>query len=282
MPAVLNSLLILPTLRSLERITAFSPLLLFALLLGIGVPEASADVFLDITSLTPTSGSGVTLVQGGFSGTLGGVRVTGVVSGTNTDNFLIGEEGGTFENSTIDGTSAQFKHSPVFTPWKLATDKVGYTFKQPGTLSPRMTITFDTPVWNPVFHVANLDGMSYTFLNSGGGLTRLRLLSGNGGPDGDGLKVDGLTISDANPTTLLGQGPGIFPRTSGDRSAYGSVMLEGAISYLEIDLTKTRGDGGSFTLSAVPEPSSMAVCGLFAAYGYARYRRARRNAGQAS
>lgn len=244
-----------------------------------GSAEGIADVFLNITSLTPTTGTGASLVQGGFSGTLAGVDVTGVLSGTNTSNFRIRDVGTSFEQSTMDDNSTQYSYSDIYSPRTPRADRIGYTFQNGGTLTPRLTITFSTPVFNPVFHVANLDSMTYTFVNSTGGLTSLLLLSGNGGTDNDGLKVSGLSIMDANPSTIVSQGPDTHPNMTGSRSAYGSVKLLGTISQLEINLSRAgSGDGGSFTLSVVPEPGSLAVLGIITACGIARQRHARRRA----
>lgn len=244
------------------------------------MPEASSDViFLDITSLTPTSDTGGPLIQGGFSGTIGTVGVTGSLTNTNMSNFKIREAGTTFELSVINGTSQQFKYTDVYTHATANVDKVGYTFQNIGTLTPRLTINFTSPLYNPIFHVANVDSMTYSFLNSGGGLTGLSLLSGNGGSDGDGLQVSGFNIGDAKPTTVVAQGPGVHPHMAPTaRYGYGSVMLLGNISYLQIDFSKVGGDGGGFTLSSsgmtVPEPSAVAALTLCMAFvGCARYQR---------
>lgn len=119
------------------------------------------------------------------------------------------------------------------------------------------------------------EGIADVFLN----ITRLLLLSGNGGTDNDGLMVSGLSIMDAAPSAIVSQGPNVHPNTTGSRSAYGSVELLGTISQLEIDLSRAGSvDGGSFTLSVVPEPRSLAVSGIITACGIARQRDARRRA----
>lgn len=241
----------------------------FVLMFGGPVAsETRADVFLDLSGVTVSSAG----VQGGFAGSLGGVGVTGIVTGSDIDNFKINAVSGSFDGSVIAGTSPQFHYSNIFSPATATTDKVGYTFKNGGTLTPHLRIDFASPVHNLTFHVANLDSMTYTFGSSGGGLTGLSLLSGNGGIDGDGLKVEGLSIRDGNRSTILAQQPGVQPLLSGDRSAYGSVRLQGVISYLEIDLSRlVSGDGGSFTLSssvtAVPEPSVVGLFGFAAVMG---------------
>jgi hypothetical protein len=105
-----------------------------------------------------------------------------------------------------------------------------------------------------------------------GGLTGLSLLSGNGGPDGDGLILTGTLLADANPLTVIGQATDVPPFTDGTaRSGYGSVQLFGTISTLTITLAPNAnaftGDGGSFTISQaeIPEPASVALWGLGAA-----------------
>jgi hypothetical protein len=116
-----------------------------------------------------------------------------------------------------------------------------------------------------VFHVANLDGAVYNFSPTSG-LNSIGLLNGNGG-SGDGLIVDpiALTLTDGNPSTMIGLPTTVPPPTTGARSAYGSVLLPGTFSSLVFDVIPalgTLGDGGSFTLSAmgiVPEPSTYAL-----------------------
>lgn len=98
----------------------------------------------------------------------------------------------------------------------------------------------------------------------------LTLLNGNGG-GGDGFDPLGLTspgkfIQDAAPGTSDATFPSVTPRLLGDRSAYGSVQLNGTFSSLtfRVGVNGPGVDvgGGSFTISAVPEPSSMLLVGL--------------------
>ncbi|MGO9470848.1 MAG: PEP-CTERM sorting domain-containing protein [Isosphaeraceae bacterium] len=226
------------------------------LVMLVGGPAARAGSFLELTAVTPgTSGT--------FTGTLNGVAVTGAIT-ANDGSYEFTLTGlASWDNSVLNNTSPQYSYSNIYTPSIPLTDQVGYDkFASSGTAT--VTITFGSPVTDPVFHVANLDASADTFSLTGG-LTGLSLLSGNGGA-GDGLGVSGNTVLDLNPDTGVGQDPSTPPLTSGPRSAYGSVELLGTISTLTFSVSYPGlppGDGGSFTLSAgaaaVPEPSSLAL-----------------------
>lgn len=220
--------------------------------LAFGAAPAKAG-FLDLTSLT-------TGTAGSFAGTLDGVAVTGAITTTNP-NFEFFATGTSFADSTINNTSPQYSYSNMYTPSIPLTDRVGYA-SFGGQLNPAtITITFASAVLNPVFHVANLDSMQYDFAPTAG-LGGLVLLSGNGGADGDGIQVVGTVIRDANTGTVIGQDPTEQPFTNGTpRSAYGSVLLSGTFTTLVINVSNpsTGGDGGSFTISAVPEPASVSL-----------------------
>jgi hypothetical protein len=234
--------------------------ILLPLMTLIGAPAAGANItFLDLTAVTPgTSGS--------FTGTLDGVAVTGAIT-SNAGSYMFNPTGPStgpseYSNSVTNNTSPQYSYSNIYTPSIPLTDQVGYVVGSfSGTAT--VTITFASAVTDPVFNVANLDTSQDTFSLTGG-LTGLRLLSGNGG-GGDGLGISGNTVMDLNPSTLVGQDPATTPLTSGPRSAYGSVELLGTISTLTFDVSvipNGDGDGGAFTLSssgAVPEPSSLVL-----------------------
>jgi hypothetical protein len=251
------------------RSFAFVGVLLVTL---IGASAARAGSFLDLTALTPgTSGT--------FEGTLNGVAVTGAIT-ANDGSYFFTPTGTDYSNSTTDNTSPQYSYARIYTPAQALTDRVGYG-KAASSGSTTVTITFGSAITNPVFQVANLDSSQDTFSLTGG-LSGLRLLSGNGG-DGDGLGVSGNTVLDLNPNTLVGQDPDTPPLTSGPRSAYGSVELLGTISTLTFTVSSvtSNGDGGSFTLSTaeVPEPSSLAlfcVAGGLNGICYAWWRRRKR------
>ena len=243
---------------SLLSITALTSSILIA------TPQAKAAVFLDLSSFT-AGGPGT----GGFVGTLGGVNVTGSILAGGGPNFTISGINPTdWAGTTIDNTTPQYSYSNIYTPYQSLGDRVGYAINGPSSQNATLKIQFSSPVTNPIFHVANLDGMIYDFSDPGNGSIALSLLSGNGG-GGDGLTVDTTNkiIADANPFTIVGVSPFTPPPTTGARSAYGSVALLGTFSTLNIKLQGNpsltlAGDGGSFILSLetqippVPEPTS--------------------------
>jgi hypothetical protein len=230
-----------------------------AILLGLGVSAAHADFF-QINTLT----NGPT---GTFTGTLSGVSVTGSVSKSDNSTLRLNaptDPTNSWELSVINGTSPQFSYNSVYAYTTPLTDTVGYTKFQSTVNKGQITISFGHAFTNLVFEIANLDGSVWDFSNTSG-LSGLNLLSGNGGADGDGLGVSGMTMLDLNPSTAIGQGQSTTPLTSGPRSAYGSVELLGTYSSLTIDISTAAtggGDGGNFTLvDPVPEPASIALLG---------------------
>ena len=221
-----------------------------------------ADVFLDLTSVTP-GGPGV----GAFSGTLGGVLVTGTITGA-VPAFFVNMVGKGLDKSTLDGSSPQFSYAAVFSPTVPATDRVGFTYL--GTASNLVTMTFSSPVTDPVFHVANLDWGAFSFLATPGFLS-LTLLNGNSGPEPDGIDpafggppYSNALLWDKNPSTVDATLPSSTPLTTGARSAYASVRVNGTFGSLSFatDAMGPFTDSGSFTVSVVPEPSSGAMMTL--------------------
>jgi hypothetical protein len=240
-----------------------------ALLLSLaGTTSAFADL-LNLSAVTPGS-------SGQFTGTLDGIAVNGSISTPNS-NFTFSPavpSNPEFPDSTIDGTSPQYSYSNIYTVSAPLADQVGYVMSSGSPNVAAITINFGSAILNPIFQVANLDGIQYDFSPTVT-LTGLDLLSGNGG-DGDGLQVTGDIISDADPATSVGQSPSAAPFTTHARSAYGSVELLGTFTTLTIDISnvevsgKYQGDGGSFTLATtpVPEPWSLTLfatmCGILA------------------
>lgn len=247
---------------------------LFLALSSLAVPIATvrADVFLDLTSVTPGS-SGV----GAFSGTLGGIAVTGSISGAPV--FSFNAIGSGLGDSTIDGSSPQFSHSSVFSPTTPTTDRVGFTYL--AFAGNMVTLTFSSPVTDPVFHIANMDWMAVTFAPTPG-FTSLTLLNGNNGPDGDGIDpafggpaYGFALVTDKMPFTTDSTPPAGAPLLAGDRSAYGSVRINGTFSTL-VFVTDAMGpfsDSGSFTMSVVPGPMTLSAFVAMALAGPARRRR---------
>jgi hypothetical protein len=232
------------------------------LLLGAGAAPALADL-MNLTSVTPGA-------SGGFTGTLNGIAITGAIT-SSAPNFTFSPAvlaNPNFEDSVIDGNSSQYSYSNIYTVASPQADQVGYVTKSQSFNPATITVTFGSPIVNPIFQVANLDGMRYDFSPTAG-LGGLVLLSGNGG-NGDGLQVSGDVISDANTNTIIGELPSEAPLTTGARSAYGSIELLGIFDTLTIDVSNpgNLGDGGSFTFAAapVPEPWSWTLlttmCGI--------------------
>lgn len=253
--------------RITTRLIAFCTLL-FSLLVG---STGRADTFLNLSSVTP-GGPGT----GAFSGTLGGITVTGSVAGTpsvltlNATGFGVG-------NSTTADSSPQFSYATVFSPTAATTDRVGFSYI--GGATNTVSITFSSSVTNPVFHMANIDTAQFTFVATPG-LTSMTLLNGNFG-GGDGIAVLGspsFSIIDADATTSDATLPTSSPPTSGARSGYGSVQLNGTFSTINVGVGSSGvpgTDNGSFTLSIVPEPGSLMLAGLGALgmVGFTRRRR---------
>jgi MYXO-CTERM domain-containing protein len=226
----------------------------FAMVAVLGGSTIASAGFLDLTSVTAGA-------SGSFAGTLNGVTVNGSISTPDPGGRFV-LDGTAFitgwQESVINNTSPQFRYSNIYTPSTPLTDDVGYT-SFAGTVNPAtITLTFSAPQTNLVFDVANLDAMQYVFSLTGG-LSSLALLSGNGG-GGDGLQVVGNVISDATGTGV-GQQMSDAPFTSGARSAYGSVELVGTYSSLTIAVNNPAGvgDGGTFTLNTVPEPTTLGL-----------------------
>lgn len=239
-------------------------------LLTAAASAARAD-FMDLTAVV----SGGPTV-GGFTGTLDGVAVTGVLtvpaSGTTGINVVAPGIG----FSTIDGSSPQWSHPTAYLPTSPSTDRVGFS-AVPGS-SARVTVTFAVPMTNLVFHVANLDASFLDYTPSiGGGLTGMTLLNGNGG-GGDGIALGPPFISDAAAATADGTPPGTAPPMAGPRSAYGSILMSGTYTTLSFDIiTPSAIENANFTFSSVPEPTSLALMGLATAgMGAAGWRRKKR------
>lgn len=261
--------------RTMRRFSSMFAVLIIGLLAG-GASQAAT--FLDLISVTP-GGPG----SGAFSGTLGEIFVTGSITGESSA-FYFSAPGPGIGDSTIDGSSPQFSYSTVFSPTALLTDRVGYTYPEMATNL--VTMTFSAPVTDPVFHVANLNGVGFSFAPTSG-LTSLTLLNGNDAPDGDGIDptfggapYGFVFVSDANPATSDFTPPSSPPPTAGGRAAYASVRLNGTFSTIAfaVDGMGPPFDGGSFTLSIVPEPDSLVLAGLgvlgVALFGRRRARRA--------
>ena len=251
------------------------------LICSLGGGTARAALFLDVTAITPGSAG-----TGAFAGTLGGITVTGTIA-AGTPSFFFNAAGPTIGGSTLDGSSPQYSYSTVYSPTMALTDRVGFTSL--GAATNVITISFSSPVTDPVFHVANLDRAEFNFSPTPG-LTTLTLLKGN---DGAGDGIDPLfggppflfhLVRDATPATSDPTPPTVTPPTTGTRSAYGSVRLDGTFSTISFG-AGTSGPGtddGSFTISIVPEPGSLILAGmgLLSAAGFTR-RRMRKNPAQA-
>lgn len=243
-----------------------------------GVVAVRADLFLDLTSLTP-GGPGV----GTFLGTLGGISVTGSISSLGgPPAFSFNAPGIGIDNSTLADSSPQFSYASVFSPTVPLTDRVGFTYL--ATAGNLVTLTFSSPVTDPVFHIANLDWCAFS-VGPTPGFSSLTLLNGNSGPEPDGIDpaFGGLAYSsallwDQTPSTSDLTLPLSPPPTAGARSAYASVRINGTFSTLNFmaDAMGPFTDGGSFTISVVPEPGVAVLVGMGGALALARFLRRRK------
>lgn len=257
----------------MRSIGAIVRLIAFVLVLLLYPSRVMADLFLDVTSVTP----GVLGSSGGsFSGFLGTVLVTGAF--TSSDNSLfVTPVGSGFSGTVVSSLSPQYSYSNVYTPATSATDQVGYGKSVTASVG-TITIDFHQMISNPIIHIANLDHSVWNF-DGTPGIGLMSLMSGNGSA-GDGLGIAGTQVFDLNPVTFDNMPPTVSPPTSGGRSAYGSVQLHGSFSQLKIAVASDGGgttitDGGNFTLSvaAVPEPSSLMLSIVIAAFMIARLSR---------
>ena len=256
----------------------------FSILTGTALSAGAAHAQY-LSALSVTAGTHNTS-NGSFTGTLGSATVTGSATSFTTGSFTYnpttaGSSGlGAWELSNTAGTSPQYSYSSVYASTVATTNAIGYTFWGGATNTATITLNFSKPITGLVFQMANLDNSIWTFSNSGG-VTGLTLLKGNNGADGDGIGISGFAMIDRlNGDT--GQAPTVTPSTNGttNRSAYGSVLVNGTYSSLTINLTATHsngGDGGNFTMAIMPEPGSAALL-LAGLLGVGVLRRRRRPA----
>lgn len=213
--------------------------------------------FLDVVTLAPGFGG-----VGTFTGVLDGVPLAGFLT-VGLATAINPDPGPLIGGSTIGGTSPQHSYGDVYTPSVLLSDRIG--FSAVAVDAPTMghiKIVFAKPFTNPVLHVANLDRTFLDF-SSTAGLGPLILLSGNGGADIDGLFVGGAKVFDGAPLTADLVPDGFHPPLAGSRSAYGSILIVGKYPSLDFDLITLSGiENATFTLSSIPEPSSLVLAGL--------------------
>ena len=266
--------------RSLRRGFSISFSILTGAVLSAGAAHAQYLSALSVTAGTHNTSNG------SFTATLGSATVTGTATSGTTGSFTYnpttaGTSGlGAWELSNTAGTSPQFNYATSYANSVATTSTIGYTFWGLSTNTATITLNFSKPISGLVFQMANLDNSIWTVSNSGG-VTGLTLLKGNNGADGDGIGISGFSMIDRlNGDT--GQAPTATPFTNGtaNRSAYGSVLVNGTYSSLTINLTATHsngGDGGNFTMAIIPEPGSAALV-LAGLLGVGVLRRRRRTA----
>lgn len=220
------------------------------------VTHARAE-FLDVVTLTPGFGG-----VGAFTGDLDGVPVAGFLT-AGAATAINPDPGPLIGGSTIGGTSPQHSYADVYTPSVLLSDRIGFSaVAVDAPTVGHIKIVFGTPFTNPVLHIANLDRTFLDF-SSTAGLGPLVLLSGNGGADIDGLFVGGAKVFDGAPPTADLVPHTAHPPMFGSRSAYGSVLIIGKYTALDFDLVTPTGiENATFTLSSIPEPSSLVLAGL--------------------
>ena len=252
-----------------------------ALAFTLSSVTSQAAVFLDllpVVGVTPGS-----VGTGSFTGTLGGIVVSGAIVAGTPGAFSFNAPGPLTGSSTIDGSSPQFSYASVFSDTAPLTDRVGFSYGPAGGTD-TVVITFSSPVTNPVFHVANLSGVAFNF-GPTPGFAGLTLLAGNGGADLDGIDpaFGGIVysfahIQDKAPGAEDSTPPFVPPPTFGTspRAAYGSVQINGTFTTL-VFVTDGMGpatDDGSFTIS-IPEPGSVLLA-IFGAACPACFRHRRR------
>ncbi len=261
-----------------RKATAVARALALLALGSLGVASrVSADEYLKLTNVT----------SNGFTGWLGTTYVTGTLTDTRNIYFNTPNNGSTSRFSThTNDSSAQYRYSNVYALASPNLDQVGF---QASTIRSsdhgdigNLTLTFSKPIGNLDLDIAGLTATTMTFANTGG-VTGISYGSGNGGSSAtDGLGVDSATgeIYDINPNTSSAQPTTQSPLTTGPRSAYGSIGIDGgAISTITISWSDygNLNDYGSFTLHTTPEPGTYGLLiGFTLASGSMFVRRRRR------
>ncbi len=248
-----------------------------ALAFTLSAVTSQAAVFLDLFPGGVTPGS---IGVGTFAGTLGGISVSGSITGP-APAFAFNAPSPLTGGSTTDGSSPQFSYSSVFSPTAPFTDRIGFTYTLPPGGTDIVTITFSSPVTNPVFHFANFSGVAFNF-GPTPSFSSLTLLAGNGGagdgidPSFGGAPYSFAQVQDLVPGLEDGIPPTVPPPIAGPRAAYASVQINGTFSTI-VFVTDGMGppiDNGSFTIS-IPEPGSamLAVLGVSGSACFTRRRR---------
>ena len=246
-----------------------------ALAFTLSAVTSQAAVFLDLFPGGVTPGS---IGVGTFAGTLGGISVSGSITGP-APAFAFNAPSPLTGGSTTDGSSPQFSYGTVFSPTVPLTDRVGFTYTSGATDT--VVITFSSPVTNPVFHFANFSGVAFNF-GPTPSFSSLTLLAGNGGagdgidPSFGGAPYSFAQVQDLVPGLEDGIPPTVPPPIAGPRAAYASVQINGTFSTI-VFVTDGMGppiDNGSFTIS-IPEPGSamLALLGVSCPACFMRRRR---------
>jgi hypothetical protein len=239
----------------MKRLSQWAAIAIAALVLSASPAPAAYTIW---TGFTPTSGTGT------LADPSGTITVNYSITGGGVNDFVADVLNSSDFGLFFGGINA----NDVYEPNPPGTDE--FLNISAGSDTALYTLTFSSPVINPVFHVFNQDFRNYSFL---GGITPtvvsgLNLVAAGSmvGDNDGGLTAD--FAADSNKGNPAG-------------SAYGSFMLAGTFTTIQWTRPLTPGavvtDGNALAVSAtaVPEPSSVVLmgAGVVGVLGYGWRRR---------